>query len=265
VNGRKPGAGAEIYVSYAVCRAEQGNVARGRRWKVAGFPGTFGVNPDPITGGAERTNWDDLRRDARRHVSDDHPLVSAADVEAAALDLRLLEVARAWIVSPVKTRTGTVTLIVLRARYGAEPPEPPESARWLDAVRRRLAGRMPLGTRLVVAAPRYVEFSVRADVEVEPGRDPEAIVKEVKQRLRERFALVQGGSTPAWRPGVPVTRADVAAWILGVPGVLRTTTVELVEGGAPKPEISVPRVGLPRIDVDGSPITARRPGGEPRT
>src|SRR5581483_5889578 len=57
VNGRKPGAGAEIYVTYAVCSGEEGNVSRGHRWTVVGFPGAFGVNPEPIAGGAERPAW----------------------------------------------------------------------------------------------------------------------------------------------------------------------------------------------------------------
>ena len=44
VNGRMPPAGSHVLVSYAVSDAEQGNVARNRRWKVDGFGGAFGVN-----------------------------------------------------------------------------------------------------------------------------------------------------------------------------------------------------------------------------
>jgi predicted phage baseplate assembly protein len=263
VNGRKPSADAEIYASYAVCSGADGNVARGRKWTVLGFPGIFGVNPDPMAGGAERSDWTDLRRAARRHATEDHPLVSAGDIEAAALALPLLEVARAWVAAPPTNapRTGTVTLIALRARRSAEPAEPPETPRWLDAVRRRLAGRLPLGTRLVVARPRYVDVTVGAHVEVDIGRDPDDIVTELERRLRARFALVQTGATPARQPGVPVTRTEVAGWMLRVEGVARVVNLELSVGNAPTDEVKVPRSGLPRF-AETSVITAVRAGAQ---
>ncbi|HZR83911.1 MAG TPA: putative baseplate assembly protein [Candidatus Binatia bacterium] len=262
VNGRKPGAGAEIYVTYAVCSGEEGNVSRGHRWTVVGFPGAFGVNPEPIAGGAERPAWSDLRRETRRRFAGDHPLVSREDLVDAALRLPLLDVARAWVVPASDApRTGTVTLIALRVRRGPEPSEPPETARWLDAVRRRLAPRMPLGTRLVVARPRYVDVAVRADVEVEPGRNPDTVADAVESTLRQRFAPAGGAGFPARQPGVPVGRSEVAAWILGVEGVARLVALDLLQGAAATPEIRVPHGGLPRLS-ETSTIRVSRPGTE---
>jgi predicted phage baseplate assembly protein len=269
LNGRKPATGAEISVSYGVSSGPDGNVARNRRLTVAGFTGVFGINPDPVTGGAAATDWVDLRREARRHAKSDHALVTAADLESAALALPLVEVARAWVLAPRTTgpQTGTLTLIAMRRRPdGVEPAEPPETARWLAAVRRRVVGRMPLGTRLVVAGPRYADFAVRVEVVVEAGRDPAVVAKAVTARLKEKLALTPSPSTPQPRaPGVPVTRNDVAAWVLGVEGVERVATLELVQGRNVVGEIAVPRGGLPRLQLDGSTIDAGRSGARSTT
>lgn len=222
----------------------------------------FGINPDPVAGGIPRTDWTVLRRAARRHASGDHAIVTAADIESAALALPLLGVDRAWVVPP-STRapqTGTVTLIAVRERPGGiEPAQPPETARWLGAVRRRLASRMPLGTRLAVAAPRYAEFLVRIEVEIEEGRDPKEIVEAVKTRLDEKLALIGSPAAPPREPGVPVSSSDVAAWILGVEGVERVASLELVRGRKVVNTIDVPRGGLPRLQLGESKIEAVRP------
>ncbi|MFO1207184.1 MAG: hypothetical protein U1E63_15920 [Burkholderiales bacterium] len=62
---------------------------------------------------------------------------------------------------------------------------------------------MPLATRLVVTGPRYVEFSIRATIEVAAGRDPNDIKVDVVRELRKQLALV--GEAPR-HPGVPVTK-----------------------------------------------------------
>ena len=135
VNGRIPPAGSHVLVSYAVSDADQGDVARNRKWEVEGFSGAFGVNIDPMTGGAAPSGWIDERREARRRSRDEHALVSAADIEAAAASLPLLEVGRAWVVSPQKNvpRTGVVKLVAMRSRPdGKEPVRVPETRQWLE-------------------------------------------------------------------------------------------------------------------------------------
>src|SRR4029077_2392690 len=100
VNGRIPPAQSSVLVTYSVSDGAEGNVARNRKWKVTGVEGTFGVNPDPITGGSASSGWIDDRREARRRSRDDHALVSADDIATAAKALPLLEVARAWVPEP---------------------------------------------------------------------------------------------------------------------------------------------------------------------
>jgi len=92
-----------VFITYAVSDGAQGNVGRNRKWVMAGFPGAFGINPDPISGGRDPLGWIDKRREARRRTRDEHALVSAADFVAAARALPLLEVVRGWMVVPSMT------------------------------------------------------------------------------------------------------------------------------------------------------------------
>lgn len=257
VNGRIPSAESQVLASYAVCDGERGNVARNRQWSVAGFEGSFGFNLDGITGGSAPTTSVDQRREARRQARQEHALVSSDDLVAAARALLLLEVGRAWVLPPAPSapRTGIVTLVAMRARpEGDEPSEIPEPQRWLEAVRRQLVARMPIGTRLIVSAPRYVDVLIRASVIVVAGRDPKTIEAAVRAELAKRFSLME------WRPGLPLSRREVAAWLRSVGGVKSIAALRLIRvtTGTDHDEIAVPRSGLPRLDVSRSRIEVRR-------
>lgn len=266
VNGALPPAGAQVFARYDVSDGEAGCVARNRRWEVAGLAGTFGVNPDPIDGGLAAPGFDDQRREARRRARAEHALVSADDLVAAATGLELLEIARAWV-PPLRGAppTGLVTLVALRARGASdEPAAVPETRRWLAAIRRSLAPRLPLGTRLAVVAPRYAPFSLDATVEADAGRDPAGVEAEVRAALRRRLSLAgSSDEAQALRLGMPLSRRDVVAWIRGVDGVRRVIELRLRAGaGQDVDEIPVPRTGLPRWDAGQSAIrvTRAKPG-----
>src|SRR4029079_4482676 len=118
INGRIPPAECQVFFTYSVYGSVAGNVGRNRKWNIAGFQGVFGINPDPISGGADTSSWIDLRRVARQRSKEEHALISSRDIVNAALAIQLLEVARAWVVEPdVKApRNGIVRLIALRSR-----------------------------------------------------------------------------------------------------------------------------------------------------
>ena len=264
VNGRMPPEGAQVLTSYAVSDGEQGDVARNRAWHVAGLSGVYGTNPDAVAGGASSAGWTSQRREARRRTQEDHALVSAADIEAAARELPLLEVVRAWVATPgsAAPRTGVIRLVAMRSRPGGTEPEAaPETKRWLEAIRRALAPRIAMGTRLAVTAPKYVAFTVVATLECSAGRDPVAVKTAVERMLRDRLALVdRGGATEPRVPGAPVTARDVAAWMRSVDGVQRIASLKLVDAdGKEAAEIRVPRTGLPRWSESGSVVTVKRP------
>ena len=162
-----------------------------------------------------------------------------------------------WIAPPAPEapRTGVVTLVAMRAR--AQPTDAaPETARWCAAVRRRLAPRIPLATRLVVVAPRYIRFAVQALVEVAAGRDPALVQLAMRDALAARLALT--GAAPR-RPGAPLGQRDLAAWLRVVDGVQRVVTLRLLDASSRQvDDIGVPRNGLPVIDLDASLFDARR-------
>ncbi|BCT91013.1 putative baseplate assembly protein [Lysobacter helvus] len=261
VNGRAPPEQAQVLAWYSVSDGAQGSVARNRKWHVQGFGEVFGVNPDAVAGGAGPDDWRAQRRESRRRAREDHALVSADDILGAALKLPLLDVARAWIVPPNATgpRTGTVTLVAMRGlRAGEEAARLPESRRWLDAIRRRLLARMPLGTRLMVVGPRYATFVVQATLEADAGRNVDDLQRNVMEILRKRLATTGPSARP---PGVPVSRSDIAGWMRAVDGVARVVALQLVrDPGGNVASVAVARDGLPRLDAANSTIDVRRPG-----
>lgn len=262
VNGRAPAAGAQVLVSYAVCDGAGGNVAPNRRWVVRGIAGIFGVNPDPVTQGAGASDLLEQRRIARARWRDAHPLVTAHDLEQAARGLDALEVARAWALAPPPRLpdTGAVELVAMRARAGgAEPAEAPETARWLAAVERRLASRLPLGTRLQVRGPRYLPFRLAAQVDAEEGYEPAALEAALRTMLAQRMALTAAPGLPPRPLGLGVTQRDLAAWLRQVPGVRRVASLRLASAPGQRPDrVDVPRDGLPKLDLGASTITVRR-------
>ena len=191
-------------------------------------------------------------------------MVSSDDILTAALALPLLEVARAWVVGPgEKTpRNGVVRLVVMRRRPDeTEPDDPPETSRWLAAIRRELVSRMPLGTRLVVTAPHYRDFLIQAVVETQVGLNPSTIKQKVEEQLQKRLALFESSTvTTPRQPGVPVTYRDVAAWIRKTDGVKRVAELQLrYANGKNTDAVVVLRTGLPRWIRSLSSIEAVRP------
>ena len=196
--------------------------------------------------------------------------MSSDDIAAAARALPLLEVARAWVSEPglKSPRTGVVTLVAMRSRPSAQEPEqPPETARWLETIRRRLAPRLLLGSRLVVVAPRYIDFSIDAIIEANPGTNPSVIKDQIMKELRKRLALFESVSgEPVRQPGVPVTPRDVNVWVRAAAGVRRVVQLDLRGAdGRILEKVAVPRNGLPRWREDPSTIDVGRPDtGRPR-
>ncbi|HWA89517.1 MAG TPA: putative baseplate assembly protein [Rhizomicrobium sp.] len=258
VNGRIPPQDADIRVAYAASNGAAGNMARNRKWAVHGMTGLFGVNPDAMTGGRDPSAWLQQRRDARLKLDEAHALISDADIEDAALALGLLEVGRAAVVKPPtgQVATGTVRLIAMRKRGDGE--QALETPAWLAAVGQALGPRMPLGARLAVVAPRYVGFTVRAQVQADKGRDPIAVEAAIRSALAERLALVGASARPF---GLSVSARDLAAWIQAADGVARVTGLQLVPAdGTQASDLAVPRDGLPSIDLANSRLDVQRGG-----
>jgi hypothetical protein len=119
---------------------------------------------------------------------------------------------------------------------------------------------MLLGSRLVVKPPHYVPFSIRANVEAKPGREPKLIQDAINKQLRLRLALTKTATGASPRlVGVGVTPSDLKVWIRQTDGVARVIRLELRnDAGAVITTVSVPRNGLPKWDAAQSVITVKR-------
>ncbi|BAB52831.1 putative baseplate assembly protein [Mesorhizobium japonicum] len=264
INGTIPPSAAQIRASYSVSQGMAGNTAANRKWLVFHSMPASGVNPDPIAGGEDPSGWLEQRRQARQSIAQVHPLVSVADIEAAALALPDLEVGRAWLV-PARigdVSTETIRLVAMQSRLaGAEPRSVPETARWLEAVRRALVPRMSLGARLAVVAPRYVDFTIRARIVPEPRLDVGQVKRSVVRELTRRLALVGSAAGQPLRAfGLAVTRRDLVAWLQALPDVRHVADLQvMLAGGKAVETVKVPRTGLPHIDLGSSEIDIALP------
>ncbi len=271
LNGRTPATGAPIYLSYFISDGAAGNQPRPRAWIAQGI-GALGRNLDAFVGGADAVDATGARRSARRVAREDHALVTARDLIAAALALADVVVARAWVL-PAEGESaiaapGTVTLVAMRARppgrvehEGGEAPEP---ARWLRAVHGVLAPRAPLGQRLVVRGPDYADVGVEAVLTAGPRRDPDELQRAALATLRERLALVAPRRGAKERElGAPVTVRDVGAWLRQVGGVESVPDVVLRDADRRAVDRVAPgRVGLVRFSPAATTIKVARAARE---
>ncbi len=265
VNGEVPPSAAQILLGYATCAGAAGNLPRSQHWSVGGVAGEFGLNLDPMAGGADRSGLADLRREARLQVKRAHALVSGEDLVDAALRAAHLQVARAEIVGAGRACASreTLTMVALRARTPGVIDPAPESPRWLAALQRALATRLPLGQRLRVIAPRYVSFAVRAHLVAAPLEDPEQIAADAMDLLSRRLAVV--ADRPGEQPyplGQALSLQQVTAWLRKLPGVARVTDCQFYVGDTPvSGQRDLPRVGLPLLDTAASAISIERAAG----
>lgn len=266
VNGKAPPMHAQILLDYAFSAGAAGNLPRLQGWTARGVVNVdVGTNLDPMTGGADPSGLDDLRRAARREVREAHALVSAQDLVHAALAAPDLQAARAELVGACGTAAakGVLTMVALRARSPGRAGAEPEPPHWLQALQRSLATRLPMGQRLRVIAPRYVKLVVKARLAAAPLEDPERIRKQAIEMLAQRLAVVADTPEgPVWQLGLPVSVRQVEAWLRRLPGVGRVTECQLYrdDSGEPQARIVLPRVGLPLFDGAASSIAVERQG-----
>lgn len=127
---------------------------------------------------------------------------------------------------------GVVTVIVLSSLPASRPVP---SAGLIREVTARLEQRRTIGTRVIVAGPRYLEVAVRARLRSFTGIDKARLSRQVAEALDGFFHPITGGPAGAgWPLGRDVYRAEVMQVIDETPGVDHVLSLELVaEGCAP--------------------------------
>ena len=235
INGKLPHKDGFVYASYQVCGGKSGNVSRNRKWTVPGFQGVFGINPLPIAGGFDSQPAYSRRREARQIVRELESLITNDDIVSAALNLPFLDVARAWIAAPHpdSPATNAVKLVVVRESSTTNDREPKSNLeKWLESIRRCLAPRMPLGTRLEVALPSITAFSVKVSFTPEANTNPRTARESIFGNLRSHFALSryeQSADKHLLSPGSLVTLHDIAVLVRTTTGVQNITSIQLYD------------------------------------
>jgi predicted phage baseplate assembly protein len=126
---------------------------------------------------------------------------------------------------------GTVTVVIVPAL----PRGRPRPGRGLlRAVRRFLARRRIVGTRLLVVGPDYLTVEVRAHVRAHRNADPGQVESRIRAALADFLDPLRGGPAGlGWPFGREVYRSEIMAVIDGVAGVDHVIDCVLVGGGTP--------------------------------
>ncbi|HLK48650.1 MAG TPA: putative baseplate assembly protein [Bryobacteraceae bacterium] len=263
LNGRLIPDGAPIQVQYAVSEGSTGNVQPFVVWTVKGVAGPFGTNREATIGGQDATTLNDLQTGARIEADSGRPLVTAADVQQAARSFTDLGVKRA-VELPLDAgrMTGDRVLVVTGPHDGqssnAVLQEAPE---FLEAVRSRIAPRLPVGQRLQVTGPAYVPLRITATLTAARNTDPDTVQAAAVAELQKRLAVVTANGLDQWPLGRPVSARAVQGWLRLLPGVAQVQNVQLLAGANAQP-VTVLQLGqraLPSLQITASDITVNRP------
>ena len=256
INGQAPAVGERIELRLRLSCGQAGNVAPGAQW-VLTQGGSRWRNPEPVGGGQiAESSRDALTRvrdalNARRPLATSGQLKAAADELSDALAIERIEVLDGWERGRKRPASpATRTVVAMHRETGAE------DADWLAAIRRRLAGRVALGERLLVVPPVYRRFGLAVAASAVPGTLPRAVAEAVRTALTERFSAKH---EPDWALGRDVSAAVVAGWVRRVAGVAAVTRVELVVAGRGQDRLAVGKGELPLLDGSVEVTIAEQP------
>ena len=262
VNGRIAPEGATIKVTYQVSGGATGNLVAGHTWILRGGAGHRFENLERTTGGAPALELDQLRRLARAKVREAHPIVTARDLEGAAMQLPALKVARAHSLAATACGASGVpsdwVLIALREPQAANAPAGlRESRRWLEHVRRALAPRVLLGERLRVQAPDYVSVRIEVTLILRQGVDPAEVKRLALALLTSYFKLVDAAGGPVWPLGRPLRVLDLKGRLLRLDGVTSVPACSLFAAGLTVAQevVTLKPTGLPQFEPERSVLT----------
>jgi predicted phage baseplate assembly protein len=154
------------------------------------------------------------------------------DYERLALDVPGAPIARAraWAgldpTYPGLKAPGTIAVVIV-PWLPQRCPQPCQGL--IAAVYAFLNRRRIIGTRIVVAGPRYLKVSVRATVAIQPGSRRDRVHEQVIAALDRFLDPLSGGPDGrGWPFGRDVYRAEILEVIDRTPGVDHVEALELV-------------------------------------
>lgn len=236
-HGTVPAAGEPLRAWFRTTRAAAGNVPAGTVTAIRPGPGVRPpagltvIQPLPATGGADAESLGAAERRARTAAGGSGRAVTTADVEACAATTPGTRIARVHARPdrhpglPGVLAAGVTAVVVVPYLPVARPVP---SSGLLRAVARRLDRHRLLGTRFVVAGPRYTVVGVHAGIAAVPGTDRSALPGRVTAVLDTFLHPLTGGPDgTGWPFGRDVGRAELLDVLSGVDGVGHVTGLEL--------------------------------------
>jgi hypothetical protein len=195
-------------------------------------------------------------------VNSVRPLVTAEDVEGAAKSFTDLCVTRAIELPYDPTQPlGDRVLVVTGPQDDPTAPILQESPEFLKAVRARIVPQLPVGQRLQVIGPSYVQIQITATLTSTRNTDPNIVRTNAVAELQAQLATVTANGLNQWPLGRPVSVKSVQGWLRMVEGVALVQRVDLRVLGNPQSQTVVkltPRQ-LPSLQISEADITVVRP------
>lgn len=236
------GEGAVLAASLTLSYCEGGNIPGGENLTFAGDGLT--VRNLAASGGAGQETAAQAQARLLRELNTTRKCVSAGDYERLARETPGLRVAAAKALPAFDpeeptgvSRLPTVTVVAVPAGAGERPlPD----RRFLAAVQARLDRLRPIGTRVKVIPPVYVELTVRVSLR---GSE-DGVERTLEETLR---SFLEGCGI-----GGVLRAGDIAALVQAAPGVLQVRRVDL-RTTAPgcyqnaDGDIRLPRQAIPRL------------------
>jgi len=250
VEGMIPAVDAEIVaVTYQYGGGAAGNVAAGAiSTPLSSLPGVDSVtNARQAAGGDETQSLEDLKRDAPALLRHQQRAVTAADYASLAKQVGGVADAIALPLAhpdhPGVDVAGSVTVVVV-ADTDDDPPKP--NGELIAGVCRYLDQYRLIATELYVSGPAFVPISVRAQVTADPYAAADAVTAGAQQAVRDFLAPLQRAADGTRFARFPdqFRPTELYGVLLGVPGVLAVTGLEITVDGRVQDDPRVP-VDLP--------------------
>ena len=231
VRGIVPAVGATVQVaSMRAGGGAAGNLPPGALTTVTAPPGAprLKVNQPLATfGGADSETLADAEVRIPAQIRNGGRAVTAADYQELALRTPGAAIGRVEVLplfKPQQRRSdvpGVVSVMVLPARAGLDPPAPRPDRPMLETVYAWLDQRRPLATEMYVIGADYVPLGISAAVELVDETQREAILNAVSDAIRlVVWSLPPGGPDGSgWPLGRAVDDRLIETAIARVPGV----------------------------------------------
>lgn len=210
--------------------------------------------PLPTHGGADAETLADAERRIPAMLRHRDRAVTEQDYREIAMSTPGVRVGRVELLPKFKPQQrlldvpGVVSVMVLPALQGLEPPAPRPDRYFLESVHTWLDARRPLGTELYVIGAEYVQIGVSVAVDIRAGFEREQTLLEVRQALRAwLWPLPPGGPVlSGWPLGAPLQSAELVVPVARVTGVAAVLDLRLFVRSGDQ-WVQAPRAGASQV------------------